>query len=188
MSSVGKKKDVRKKNYRIPSSRDRKTGKAVFPTMETLFNTTMAILKDLIQEDRDENLRDENLFDSEVARFIYPGYPYAHQFKRGLKNVSNVVELSLLSRNLGMPFQWVQSIRRGDLDFNAAISAYQKRKRGAALAAEAEYVGELGDLRITVRTRQHDSALLGDAYAAALGLLRPVVSERRAGRRQGAFI
>lgn len=180
---MAKKKDIRKKNYRIPFRRDRKGGQAEFPTMEVLFQSALSVLKDLIQEDREENV-----FDSEVARFIYPGYPYAHQFKRGLKNISHVVELSLLSRNLGVPFVWIQSVRKGEWGVKEFMAAYESRKKGAVLAAEAEHVGEAGDLRITVRVDQHDAALLGDAYAAALTVLRPAVSEGRGARRQGTFM
>lgn len=180
---MAKKKETRKKNYRIPFRRDKRSGQAEFPTIEVLFQFVQEVLKDVVQEERDENI-----FDSEVARFIYPGYPYAHQFKRGLKNVSHVIELSLLARNLGVPVEWLQNIRRGEWTLRDAMAAYQARKDGAVLCAEAEHLGELGSLKIRIQLNEQDPVRFGDAYATAIQALRPVVSEGRGSRRQGSFI
>lgn len=162
----------RKRNYRIPFKKDSETGKVYFPTLEVLFRFVHYVLKDIVQAERDEDI-----FDSEVARFIYPGYPYIHQFKMGKKNVSNVIELALLARNLGVPLEWIQKIRKGEWDLEAAIAAYEARKGGAALSAQATYTGSAGSFTAVVRIDDHDAGLLGDVYATVLHYLRKAVSD-----------
>lgn len=181
--AAGKKRQTRRRNYRIPYHKDEHDGSVHFPTIETLFRFVREVLKDLVQEERDENV-----FDSEVARFIYPGYPYAHQFKLGLKNVNSIIELTLLSRNLGIPFRWIQKIRKGEWSEEAALRAYHDRKGDRALAAQATHTGSAGSFDVTIAVDEHDPALLGDIYATVINHLRPAVTDAKIDKKSGTFV
>ncbi len=173
--------DSRSRNYRIPFERVR--GRVQFPTIRVLFEFVKDIVVDLVGEPDPDAL-----YDSEVARFVYPGYPYAHQFKLGMKNVSNIVELQLLARNLGIPMDWIRGIRSGDLTLRKALELYRDRKGDADLAASAEHFSSAGAFTVTIRGDSVDPGLLGEVYAQVIRSLRTVVSDPRIEKRSGTLV
>jgi hypothetical protein len=161
------KKPIRNRNYRVPFEI---RGRArYFPTMPVLFQFIRRVLGD--EFDTPEDL----VPDSQVARFVYPGFPYAHQFKLGQKNISHIGHISFLCRHTGLPLSLVQKVRTGEWDLERAWKEYLSFKKRNKVRLTTELVGPRGKVEIDLESKVDNTTKAGKVYGFLVHRLRPIV-------------
>lgn len=171
MAKKKAKRAPRIRNYRIPveeRNRDR-----YFPTMPVLFAFTRRVVADMFGG------KEEDLTDSQVVRFIFPGFPYAHQFKLGIKNISHVGYVSFLARHLGVPLAFIQKIRTGEWDLERAWEEYLKFKKRNRIRLVTEVTGPKGIVEIELESKTEDANRGGKMFGVAIRRLRPLTHAGR---------
>ncbi len=114
-----------------------------FPNSRELF----LFARRVIMEEND--IKDVELIsDIEIGRMIDYDYKYTHQWKFGKKNVHDIVELTNLSRNLGVDLSLLTKIALGELKADQAFKIWKEEKGQGNTMIENEHRGESGRLYI----------------------------------------
>lgn len=160
-------KPIRNRNYRIPF--EIRGGARYFPTMPVLFRFLRRVLGDLFDVPEDQ------VPDSQVARFVYAGFPYAHQFKLGLKNIGHAGFIALMCRHTGLPISYIQKIRTGEWDLERAWKEYLNFKKRNKVRFIQELYGPRGIVEVEVESKVDNSTRAGKVYAFLFHYLRPII-------------
>lgn len=112
-----------------------------FPNSRELFLFARRVIMD------ENDIRDVELIsDIEIGRMIDYDYKYTHQWKFGKKNVHDIVELTNLSRNLGVDLSLVTKIALGEIKADQAFKTWKEEKGAGNTMLEQEHRGESGKL------------------------------------------
>lgn len=112
-----------------------------FPNSRELFIFARRVIMD------ENGIKDVELIsDIEIGRMIDYDYKYTHQWKFGKKNVHDIVELTNLSRNLGVDLSLLTRIALGETKADQAFKAWKEEKGAGATMLEHEHRGENGKL------------------------------------------
>jgi hypothetical protein len=177
-------KATRHREYRIPA--EIHPTKRVFPTMVELFRFIQGILLEISEYNPEV---DQEPKDADVVRFIYPGYPYAHQLKRGMKNLHDVSEIFLLARHLGVPVEWILKIRTGEWTEKDALKAYKERaKEYKGGVAQTTLFGGKGIAEITVKWKKPNREFLGELYAGVIQETRKAILNPAIDSKEGDYL
>ena len=94
-----------------------------FPNSRELFLFTRRVVME------ESGIKDVELIsDIEIGRLIDYDYKYTHQWKFGKKNVHDIVELTHLSRNLGVDLGLLTRLTLGEIKSEPAFKAWKEAR------------------------------------------------------------
>ena len=112
-----------------------------FPNSRELFLFTRRVVME------ESGIKDVELIsDIEIGRLIDYDYKYTHQWKFGKKNVHDIVELTHLSRNLGVDLGLLTRLTLGEIKSEPAFKAWKEGRGAGGAVLEHEHQGESGKL------------------------------------------